>query len=83
MRITLKLFAHLARYLPPGAERNAAPVDVPEGATIQTVIEQQRIPPGECHIVLVDGVYVEPSARATRTLTADETLAIWPLVAGG
>jgi len=35
------------------------------------------------HIVLVNGVYVAPADRATRTLAEGDVLAIWPPVAGG
>ena len=34
--ITLKLYASLGEYLPPGAEGNVAPVDVEEGTTPAT-----------------------------------------------
>ena len=34
MRITLKLFASLGQFLPPGARENAIPADVPDGATV-------------------------------------------------
>jgi sulfur carrier protein ThiS len=34
-------------------------------------------------LVLVNGVYVPPEERATRTLVEGDVLAIWPPVAGG
>jgi molybdopterin converting factor small subunit len=33
--------------------------------------------------VLVNGVYVEPADRLTRTLQEGDVLAIWPPIAGG
>ena len=83
MRVTVKLFAVLARYLPPGAERNEAQVDVPEGSTPAAVLTQLNVPGEQCHLVLINGYYVEPSARASRALQENDALAIWPPVAGG
>ena len=82
MTVTLKLFASLAHYLPPGAERNQALIEVTEGATPLQVLEQYQVPTAEVHLVLVNGVFLPPSQRS-RALEADDELAIWPAVAGG
>jgi sulfur carrier protein ThiS len=34
-------------------------------------------------LVLINGVYLPPEARATHTLSEGDVLAIWPPVAGG
>lgn len=88
MRITLKLYAMLSDHLPPGADGqrrrgNELPLDMPEGATVQEVIERFNLPAKLVHLVLVNGVYVAPPARAARVLAADDELAIWPPIAGG
>jgi len=82
MRLTLKLFASLARYLPSGAERNQALIEVPEGTTPLQVLEQYQVPTAEVHLVLVNGVFLHPSQR-NEGLKAGDELAIWPAVAGG
>ncbi len=84
MQITFKLYANLQDYLPPEALRtNSLPVKLDDGTTIRQVIEQFCLPEKSCHLVLVDGVYVEPAARAERVLKDGEVLAIWPPIAGG
>ena len=84
MKVTLKLFATLSDYLPPEAKRtNSLELVVEDGATPQHLIDRFRLPPKMCHLVLVDGHFVPPGARATRVLSEGETLAIWPPVAGG
>jgi len=84
MRITLKLYATLTDYLPAGARgENALTLDVAEPATIDSVIAPFRIPPRLTHLVLVNGVFVPPEARASRTLRDGDVLAIWPPIAGG
>lgn len=83
MKITVKLFALLAKYLPEGAVRNEVDLEVADGASVQDVIHSLNLPSEYCHLVLVDGVYVAPSERETRALKPGEALAIWPPVAGG
>jgi sulfur carrier protein ThiS len=84
MKITLKLFASLATHLPAEARsRHRMELEAEPGATVADVIRRQGIPPGQCAIVLVDGVWVAPRERSTRVLAEGEVLAIWPPVAGG
>ena len=88
MKITFKLFAMLADHLPDqvdGACRdgNLIVLQVPEGTTVQQMIERFRLPEKLVHLVLVDGRYIEPTHRATRVLQEGEALAIWPPIAGG
>lgn len=83
MQITVKLYAMLSPYLPPGAVRNVSSLEVPEGIAVGSVIEQLRLPKELVHLVLVNGVYVAPEQRFTVTLNEADALAIWPPVAGG
>lgn len=84
MKLTFKLYATLADYLPDEAKMtNALALDVADGTTVADLIEHFNLPPGLCHLVLIDGFFVPPCARAGRILAAGETLAIWPPIAGG
>jgi sulfur carrier protein ThiS len=83
MQITIKLYAMLAEYLPSGAVRNVASLDVPDTTSIGKVIEQLRLPGELVHLVMVNGVYVPPSQHLTTSLKDTDTVAIWPPVAGG
>jgi len=88
MRITLKLYAMLRDHLPPEAngqrrKGNELPLDVSEDATVQGVIDRYNLPSKLVHLVLVNGVYIPPQARAGHTLAANDELAIWPPIAGG
>ena len=88
MEITLKLYATLGDYLPHelnGRVRahNELRMDVVEGVTVQQLIDQMRLPSKMVHLVLVNGLYVPPSARATHALNAGDALAMWPPIAGG
>ena len=84
MRVTFKLFAMLQDHLPLEARKdNALALDLPEGTTINQVIERFSLPQKSCHLVLIDGSFVPPAERAGRVLKDGETLAIWPPIAGG
>ena len=84
MKITFKLYASLTQYLPPEAQRgNRIELDVPAEATIADIVQPYGMPPKLVHLVLVNGVYIQPDDRAMRTLVEGDVLAIWPPVAGG
>lgn len=83
MHVTLKLFASLSEFLPPGHQNNQIALDVPEGITVTALLEQYHLPPKLVHLVLINGSYVEPSDRSSRALIQNDVLAVWPPVAGG
>ena len=84
MQITFKLYASLTDYLPPEHRRgNQMPLEVAADATIARIIEPFSLPMKMVHLVLINGVYVAPEDRATRTLLEGDVLAIWPPIAGG
>jgi molybdopterin converting factor small subunit len=83
MQVTLKLYATLMRYLPPGTQRHAVQLEVENKATVQQVIERFNISDEMAFLVMLNGVYLQPEERKTQLLKAQDTLAIWPKVAGG
>jgi sulfur carrier protein ThiS len=84
MHITFKLYASLTKYLPHEARYdNRIPLELPEGSSIQQVIEPYGMPKELVHLVLINGVYVPPDERMSRVLVDGDVLAIWPPIAGG
>jgi sulfur carrier protein ThiS len=84
MRITFKLYASLTQYLPPQARYdNRVQLELPDGTTVQQVIEPYGMPAKLVHLVLINGTYVAPEERLSRGLVDGDVLAIWPPIAGG
>jgi len=83
MRVVFKLFASLADYLPADRRGNIVELDVAPGSTVGDLITQYRVPEKSAHLVLVNGHYILPAARAGRVLAEGDELAIWPPIAGG
>ncbi|MCU7845381.1 MAG: MoaD/ThiS family protein [Candidatus Thiodiazotropha sp. (ex Monitilora ramsayi)] len=83
MKIIFKLFASLSDLLPPEARGNALELEITSQTTIGEILEAQRIPEESAHLVMVNGIFVAPSERASKTLQEADELAIWPPVAGG
>jgi sulfur carrier protein ThiS len=83
MKVELKLYASLSRYLPKGAVDHAVTLDLAEGVTPSQVIDEMKLPRESCFLVLVNGVFVPPEERASRTMHEGDALAIWPPIAGG
>lgn len=83
MNITLKLFATLSDYLPEPTGTNQLDLAVRNGATVDAIIEDYKLPRSLVHLVLVNGVYINPVDRASTILKEGDVLAIWPPIAGG
>lgn len=84
MKASLKLFASLAKHLPAEARKsNVLELEIEAGATVQEVIARLGLPPDQCSLVLLNGVFVAREDCAGKALTEGDVLAIWPPVAGG
>ncbi len=81
---TVKLYASLSDYLPAGAKANAVKVLLPsDEATVEAILAQFKVPMEQCHLVLLNGLFIAPSHRADCTVADGDTVAAWPPVAGG
>lgn len=83
MRVTVKLYATLADYLPAGTRNNRLEVEVAESAAVDAVLAPFSLPAKLTHLVLLNGVFVPPGERARARLKDGDTLAVWPPIAGG
>ena len=84
MKVRLKLFATLTAHLPPEARRaGLVDLEVAPGTTVQGLIQQHRLPPQLCTLVLINGLFISPQEQSGWALNEGDVLAIWPPVGGG
>jgi len=83
MKIRLKLYASLRDLLPAGTSHEGVEFELPEDATPQQVMAQYRVPPKMAHLVLRNGVFLNPEERERPVLQDGDVLAVWPPIAGG
>jgi sulfur carrier protein ThiS len=83
MQVTLKLYASLGTFLPPGAERNMASVEVADGTSVRQLLDAHHVPEEACHLVLLNGVFQARNVRSSVMLKPGDAVAVWPPVAGG
>ena len=83
MRLTLKLYATLAEYLPAGARDNQVSLELSGSPSPHEVLDQYKVPHARAHLLLVNGSYVPPAERDGACLQDGDVLAAWPPVAGG
>jgi molybdopterin converting factor small subunit len=79
MRIQVKLYATLRRYQPDVPRGAALPLDLPPGATVSQVIQQLGIPDGVPLVAMVNSSV----CKLEHALAEDDTLSLFPPVAGG
>jgi molybdopterin converting factor small subunit len=79
MKIRVKLYATLRRFLPKAGIGEVTEIEVPEEATIQTVISHLHIPPEESKVIFVNGSH----QTLNFPLHANDLVVIFPAMGGG
>lgn len=62
---------------------NSTFIEILADTSIQDVLVRYEIPKDAVHLVLLNGIYIEPEARETPIFSEGDVLALWPPVAGG
>jgi molybdopterin converting factor small subunit len=78
MKIELRLFASLSRYMPE-RWKGSPVVEIPEGVTVKRVLETMRIPLGAVKVIFINGV----QASQEEVLHEGDRVGVFPPVAGG
>ncbi len=79
IKVKVRLYATLRRYLPEMAIGQSADVRLPEGATVGALLDQLGIPRDEMRICYVGGLYSD----LERQLRDGDDVALFPPVGGG
>ena len=83
MRITVRTGGVLGQYLPAGAEKNRASVEIEPGQTARDIMAKLGFPAERTYLVTLNGTALPKAERASRALAEDDELAILPPLKGG
>ena len=79
MRVQVKLFATLRKYMPAGSSGDTLTVEVPDGSTIGEVVAALGIPADHARMAIVSGTQLDLAAP----VPADAEVNLFPPLAGG
>jgi len=78
MKITLKFYAKLAKYLPENSSKNQVIIEIEENCDVEQALDKYGVPSDQRHLVMVNGVHITQEERTTRVLFESDSLAVWP-----
>jgi sulfur-carrier protein len=79
MKVELRLYASLGRYLPENREGNFCIMEIDPGTTVQKLLHKLNIPPEAPKVIFLNGIH----ARGDEVLKEGDRLGAFPPVAGG
>ncbi len=79
MKVELRLYASLGRYLPENKEGNSCILEIDPGTTIQELLHKLSIPLDAPKVIFLNGIH----ARGDEVLKEGDRLGAFPPVAGG
>ena len=79
MKIELRLYASLSRYLPQEREGNSCVLQIDPGMTIEDLLKKLKIPPENPRVIFLNGVH----AQGDEMLKDGDRVGVFPPVAGG
>ena len=79
MRVEVRLFATLSRYLPDSSQTDSAVLEVPEGSIVADVVSALGIPAALSRITLVNDAEADDGLR----LFPGDVVTLFPPLAGG
>ena len=80
MKIEVKLYASLGRYMPEAVlEKGKGYLEVGEGTTIKALLENLKVPLETVKLIFLNGIH----AKDNEVLKDGDRLGVFPPVAGG
>lgn len=80
MKIEVKLYASLGKYMPQEAvEKGQGSLEVGEGTTIKALLENLKVPLETVKLIFLNGIH----AKDNEVLKDGDRLGVFPPVAGG
>jgi sulfur carrier protein ThiS len=78
MKIELRFFASLSRYMPEGWKGSPV-VEIPEGMTVRNLLEKVGVPLGAVKVIFINGEHAGPD----QVVREGDRVGVFPPVAGG
>jgi len=82
MKILVRTAGLLGKHLPAGSEKNRAELEIPEGSTPKSVMDNLGFPEGS-YLVTLNGKAVPTAQRTEVVLQDGDNLALMPPLKGG
>jgi len=79
MKIEVRLFASLARFMPDKSIKKPYAMDVQEGATIADVFQSLDVPEESVKLIFLNGIH----AASSQVLKDGDRLGVFPALGGG
>ena len=79
MKIEIHLYASLAKYLPAGSKNKSYQIALPEGSSIDDLMEVLNVPPTSVKLIFLNGIH----AHRSSVLSDGDRVGIFPPVGGG
>jgi len=79
VKVEVRLFANLAKLLPPGSQKKRSTINVKKGTTVDELLERLNIPPKITNIIMVNGKHQGRDIE----LSEGDVLSVFPPIAGG
>jgi sulfur carrier protein ThiS len=83
MKIKLRLYATLQKYLPTESSNSETTLILPDAATIPDALGVLAVPMNLPHIIFINGRHVLRPEFPTRQLQDGDILAVFPAIGGG
>ena len=79
MKVEVRLFANLAKLLPPGSQNKQTTMTVKKGTTVDELFDKLNIPSNITNIIMVNGVHRDIKTE----LNEGDVVSVFPPIAGG
>lgn len=79
MKVQIRLFANLAKLLPPGSQSKRVTVTVEQGSKVEDLLEKMKIPLTITNIVMINGEHKDKDTF----LEEGDVVSVIPYIAGG